>query len=198
MNMATVHRNGHHSYLYDTEYNPFYEGILAHDSTLDSDEEELFHGPYRHRVVTPENNELAFRYFSFAASQNHSRSLRVLGDYYWYQLPPVDLFRHLSNLTFDLHRSTDYGAGSVSVNESDNSTEIVRVDEYDQRSMALSIAYLSTPQSIVHVADVTEGADSTDSAESAEFVEGEVVSDRVETESLERHQVIACYLQSVY
>eukprot|EP01083_Nonionella_stella_P090085 251685_1 len=61
-------------------------------------------------VNAPNNKELAFRYYSLAAAQNHSRSLRVLGDYYWYEWPPIQMHTEM-------------------------------VDEYDQRSMTLSIAY---------------------------------------------------------
>lgn len=198
-----VNRNGYHGYLYDTEYNPFYEGIQTAQDVHDSSKQ--FPGRYRHQVVVPQNDELAFRYYSFAASQNHSRSLRVLGDYYWYQLPPVDLFWSLSNMSFDLHRShyyADYG------NVSGNSTEIVRVDEYDQRSMALSIAYLSTPQSIARVADKEAShfeshTESHHKSDDVDFENGKLddlddsghsAASRSENDYLERHQVIACYM----
>ena len=158
----------------------------------------LYRLKYNHKVSIPENKELAFRYYSFAASQNHSRSLRILGDYYWYQWPPINLFSYLTNISFDINNDEQY------INKSNNnSKQILQIDEYDQRSMALSIAYLSTPQNIVKYSEIDNiNNNNNDNNNNDHNMSIKVNNSDKENQSIEniknkyllRHEIIACYL----
>ena len=47
------------------------------------------YGDHGGQLRVQDRDALAFRFLALAASQKHSRSLRTVGDYYWYQRPLV-------------------------------------------------------------------------------------------------------------